>query len=241
MSSLTFNELRPLLPFIVQQVGTMVQIKPYAGYYIWLDWFDLAPLDFSEAIDVLAGLIVDVNAIAVAAAADAATALADASNAQAAADAAQADATAALAGVAAIDTRLERFAVFGDEFLYLSGTPAQAVATTYPYNYFTFTSTLNAQAYINLHLMPGTWTFHILTAKRPDASKLTVTLNAVGLSTNFDLYAAVAVTTFVHVLTGITVSAASVHEILLLAAAKNASSSGHVLVVNKVWGERTGA
>jgi len=241
MSSLTFTDLRPLLPFVVQQVGTMVQIKPYAGFYIWLDWFDLAPLDFTDAISVLTDLIVATNTIATDAAATAAAAAAAADTAQAAADAAQADATAALSAVSAIDTSLERFAVYGDEFLYLSGTPAQAVAATYPYNYFTFTSTLNAQPYINLHLRPGTWTFHILTAKRPDASKLTVTLNAVGLVTNFDLYAAVAVPTYVHVITGITVSAASVHEILLLAAAKNASSSSHVLVVNKVWGERTGA
>lgn len=82
MSSITFNELRPLLPFVVQQVGTMVQIKPFAGYYAWIDWFDLstisgttdltavlarldaleaADLDFIAAFEVLQALIIDQN------------------------------------------------------------------------------------------------------------------------------------------------------------------------------------
>lgn len=93
--TLIFNNNIPATFFKVQQVGSMVQIKPYASYHVWLDWFDLAPLDFSPAIDILTELILDVNDIATDALVEAAAASAAASTAQAAADAAQTDADSA--------------------------------------------------------------------------------------------------------------------------------------------------
>lgn len=246
-----FNDLRPMLPFVVQQVGSLVQIKPFAGYYIWLDWFDLSPLD--QSADIAAILVsigeletavvtayetaTDAADLALAAADTAVEALNDAADAQTAADAAQADADAALA--AAGGAVAPTFGVMMDEAVW-NVTPTRLVSATYPYNYGVFT-TAPAAATKKFTAQSGTWNIHILTYKGSNAGQLTIDIDGTTILTNLELYvASPAFTAYNHNLTSITITGSGWHTLQISCSSKHGSSSAHGLLVFKVWGERTG-
>lgn len=237
--TLSFNDLRPLFPFIVQQVGTMVQIKPFPSYYIWLDWFDLAPLDFSPAIDILTELIADVNDIAVEALANAATAAAAASTAQATADqaildaaAAQADADAALA---AAGSSARRATMWHDESLLGSGTIVQTLSSGQKYGYFRHCVTqghLFSNSFV-CDLTPGA-TITFFGATNNGSGILHVYVDEVSIGT-IDWYTAGLVP---NVEKAISVPSATFgngyHKLWMLGITKNASSSGYPILLTKI-------
>lgn len=244
---LTFNDIRPQLPFIVQQVGTMVQIKPFAGYYIWLDWFDLAPLD--QSADIAAILVsiegieasvltayetaVDALEVGTDAAAIAIDALNDAADAQATADA-------ALAAAGAAASPAPTFAAMFDEAVW-NITPTRQVGSAYPYNYAVFTST-PAAAIKKIQAQAGTWDIHILTYKGSNAGQLSVAIGGVSILINLELYvASPAFAVYQHNLTGVTIATSGWLDLQISCSNKHASSSAYGLIVFKIWGERTGA
>lgn len=185
-----FNDLRPMLPFVVQQVGSLVQIKPFAGYYIWLDWFDLSPLD--QSADIAAILVsigeletavvtayetaTDAANLALAAADTAVEALNDAADAQTAADAAQADADAALAAAGAIgvDYPSTHFIIPRATKVISGGFGAFAVATTDALNGGYTMTGLNTEVQVRVPLANASWRFTALVAFFSSAGKVTL-------------------------------------------------------------------
>lgn len=241
-----FNDLRPALPFVVMVDGTIVYIKPFAGYYTWLEWFDLAPLDQSEAV-LIAQLTADAAVaaasaagdIAIEALGDAATAIVDAANAQAAADTAQATADDALAAAGAAGAS-PTFGVMMDEAVW-NVTPTRAVNSLYPYNYGVFHLT-PAAATKKINAQAGTWNIHIMTYKGPGAGQLTVEIDGTAILTNLELYQSTpAFTLYHHNLTGVTISTSGWHDLMISCSSKHASATNYGLLVFKIWGERTGA
>lgn len=192
-----FNDLRPILPFVVQQVGSQVQIKPFSGYYTWLDWFDLAAYDQSAAVAALEEAVATAQATAEAAGGIAATAqataeaavdlailaqgtadtgVANAATAQAAADAAQADATAALAAAGAIgvDYASTHFIIPRATKAISVGFGAFGVATTDALNGGYTMTGLNSEVQVRLPLANASWRFTAMVAFFSSAGKVTL-------------------------------------------------------------------
>jgi hypothetical protein len=227
---INFLPLPRTIPFVVQQVGSMVQIKPYASYYVWLDWFDLEPLDFSPAIDVLTDLILGVNDIAVAAAVDASQALADASNAQSTADD-------ALAAASNIISSIGRFTLFWDEALLIVGTRTISRVAGMDYGHG-----VSAAGLINNEMRMsfsgdisrgGIFHFHVVTNNASGIMR--VLIDAVEIGT-VDLYTAVqALNVDKQIAVDLGDFTTGRHRITLKSTTKHASSTGYFLVVTKVW------
>lgn len=134
----------------------------------------------------------------------------------------------------------DTFAFFGDELVYTAGTPIFAISSTLPYNFITFTSTNLANCKTTLFLRKGTWTFKFLTIKRNDMARLSVALDGFTIVAALELYAAVADLKFIHTLTGVIVGDTERKVIDFQADGHHASSSSYVMLINKVWGYRTG-
>lgn len=240
-----FNDLRPVLPFVVMVDETIVYIKPFAGYYTWLPWFDFSALDQSAAVAAILVTIddletaivtayetaVDALELATEAAGIAIDALNDAAAAQDTAD----DALAAAGAAAASPT----FGVMMDEAVW-NVTPTRLVNSQYPYNYGVFT-TAPAAATKKFSAQAGTWNIHILTYKGNNAGQLTLDIDGTTILTNLELYvASPAFAPYNHNLTSITITGSGWHTLQISCSSKHASSSAYVLLVFKIWGERTG-
>lgn len=159
-----------------------------------------------------------------------------ASNAMSAAAAADAVADEALARAT-----WDSFAFYGDELRYTVGTPASSVQPTFPYCWITFTTTNLASARFDVQMRPGTWTIKILTLKRNDCARLTVSLDGNVILNQLDLYSVAANLGYVHTLTGVVAGTDPVKDLVFLADGHNGASGSFVMSINKVWGYRTGA
>jgi len=193
------------------------------------------------------------SAAAAAAAASAATGIAAAAVANALAVAAGIDAANAqtraddaytLASVA-LDVAQKSYPVtirvHGDELIYTSGTPTNAISSTSAYNWVEFTSANGATGHTSLILRAGTWTFKFLTNTGTANGRCTITIGAVVLADPEELYSSPAVNNKIITYAGVTIPASDTYTLQFLTNGKNGASSGFAVVVNKFWGYRTGA
>lgn len=236
--TLTFNNNIPGVIFKVQQTGTMVQIKPFASYYIWLDWFDLAPLDQTALIDALQ---IDVDASAAAASAaqtDANTAIANAASAQATADQAILDAAAALAAANDADAAIplpRRATMFHDESTVSGGTATTTMNATQRYGYVRFCVTQLHQFRNSFvaNLAPGA-TITFLGATNNGSGIMEVYLDEDHL-TSVDFYSA---TLLPNVEKTVSIPSATYdngyHKLWMVVVNKHVSSSGYAILLTKI-------
>lgn len=150
------NDLRPVFPFVTRIDGFKAQIKPFASYYQWLDWFDFEALNPIPYVDALTVVIEGVNDTALAAAAAAALAAADASTAQAAADAAQSDVNALVVGFAD-----NHFLLPQSTHTILGGFGNFIISTVSALNGVSLMQGLNSEVSFKVGLIAGNYTFKI--------------------------------------------------------------------------------
>lgn len=212
---LTFNNNIPATFFKVQQVGTMVQIKPFAGYYIWLDWFDLAPLDQSALID---DLQVAVDA------------------AQSAADAAQTTANAALAaaGDAAVSPA-RRATMWHDESICAFGTPTTQIHNSQQFNTYRY-STTQGNVFTNSFVMDLTdgATMYFLGVTFAASGILEVTIDGIFVNT-VDFYTLASLFNQIKTMTIPSATfGAGYHKLSMACVTRHGSSSGYAVPITKI-------
>lgn len=162
----TTYDVRPVLPFVTQIDGFMVQIKPYFNFYRWLDFMDFSDLDQSEAIGALELAIIDINAAIVTTYELATDAVALATDASATAiialnDAAAAQSTADAAAGAAAGAMIysDSHFVLPRMMLPLSGAGfgTFTVNTTMPLNGGSLLAGNGSECFIGLAMDAGNW------------------------------------------------------------------------------------
>jgi len=231
---------QPFVFPVFQQVGFVIQSKPFPAFYQWTDFLDFTEFDAritaieaglpADLAATLAGIIGDVST----AQSTADNAITNAAAAQSAADAAQGDATAALAGNSGNSALLPRYGHFhSDDGTYINGTPAYNTDGTYPYAGGWFTTTQNAHVEFYITCREGTSiTVNLLTQRLSSGAIFTFYLDGVLFGTQ-DTYNA---TTQKAVVIGSSTGSVGSgdHTIAIKALTKNASSSGYNMFLNRL-------
>jgi hypothetical protein len=180
--------------------------------------------------------------------ANAADAQATADNAVSAAAAAQSTANSALSTAnAALPTSSianylpNRFAIFSDELIPITGTNQRFLdATNYPYGTINLINSSTGEYQFQVCVQAGTYTIHILYQRANNRAKMRLYHDATALGSEIEGYNSTPIYVNEAVQTGISIPVNGVYLFRFIVTGRNASNTtAYYFGAYKIWGERT--